>query len=108
MGVEGSEERPSRLHRKAQAQRRQWYLAHLPWWRKPLVGYLITVPFIALTMLFPLLLIQMGVHNALVGAPIFLVTVLIAWMWGTGPAIVAIVLGILSLNFFFRPLSESL
>jgi signal transduction histidine kinase len=33
---------------------------------------------------------------------------LIAWLWGIGPAIVAIVLGILSLNFFFRPPTESL
>ncbi len=102
-----SEERPSRLRRKEQVRRRQWYLAHLPWWRKPLVGYLLTVPFIALTMLFPLLFVQMSAYNALVGVPDFLVTVLIALLWGTGPAIVAIVLGILSLNFFFPPPTES-
>jgi K+-sensing histidine kinase KdpD len=106
--VKVSEERPSRLRRKEQAQRRQSYLAHLPWWRKPLLGYLLTVPFIALTMLSPLLFVQMSAYNALVGVPVFLVTVLIAWLWGTGPAIVAIVLGILSLNFFFRPPNESL
>ena len=102
-----SEERPSRLRRKEQVQRRQSYLAHLPWWRKPLLGYLLTVPFIALTMLFPLLFVQMSAYNALVGVPVFLATVLIALLWGTGPAIVAIVLGILSLNFFFPPPTES-
>ncbi|HEX6478744.1 MAG TPA: HAMP domain-containing sensor histidine kinase [Ktedonobacteraceae bacterium] len=102
------EERPSYLRRKGQARRRQWYLAHLPWWRKPLVGYLLTVPFIALTMLFPLLFVQTSVYNALVGIPVFLATVLIALMWGTGPAIVTIVLGILSLNLFFHPPTESL
>ena len=102
-----SEERPSRLRRKEQVQRRQSYLAHLPWWRKPLLGYLLTVPFIALTMLFPLLFVQMSAYNALVGVPDFLVTALIALLWGTGPAIVAIVLGILSLNFFFPPPTES-
>jgi signal transduction histidine kinase len=88
---------------REQAKRRQWYLAHLPWWRKPLVGYLLTLPLIALTMLIPLLFVQMGVHNALLGAPVFLVTVLIAWMWGTGPAILAIVLGGLLLNDLFLP-----
>src|SRR5258706_7103777 len=108
MGVEASEERSSRLRRKEQARKRQWYLAHLPWWRKPLVGYLLTLPLIALIMPFPLLFVQMSVYNTLVGIPVFLATVLIAWMWGTGPAIVAIVLGILSLNFFFRPPTESL
>jgi signal transduction histidine kinase len=108
MGVEASEEQSSRRRRKEQARRRQWYLAHLPWWRKPLVGYLITVPFIALIMPFPLLFVQMSVYNALVGIPVFLATVLIAWLWGTGPAVVAIVLGILSLNLFFHPPTESL
>src|SRR5579864_1361418 len=103
MGVEASKERPSHLRRKEQAQRRQWYLAHLPTWRRPLVGYLLTLPFITLTMLIPLLFVQMGVHNVIVGAPVFLVTVLIALMWGTGPAIVAIVLGGLSLNYLFLP-----
>ncbi len=103
MGVEASEKRPSRLRRDEQARRRQWYLAHLPWWRKPLVGYLLVLPFIALIMLFPLLFFQLDVDNALVGAPVFLVTVLVAWIWGTGPAIVAIVLGGLLLNDFFVP-----
>src|SRR5258708_8414813 len=102
-----SEGRPSRLRRKEQVQRRQSYLAHLPWWRKPLLGYLLTVPFIALTMLFPLLFVQMSAYNALVGVPDFLVTALIALLWGTGPAIVAIVLGILSLNFFFPPPTQT-
>src|SRR5437588_9516126 len=103
MGVEASKERSSRLLRKEQAQRRQWYLAHLPWWRKPLVGYILTLPLIALIMLIPLLFVQIGVHHALLGAPVFLVTVLIAWMWGTGPAILAIVLGGLLLNDLFLP-----
>src|SRR6266567_6182946 len=103
MGVEASKERPDRLRMRERARRRQWYLAHLPWWRKPLVGYLLTLPLIALTMLIPMLFVQMGVHNAMVGAPVFLVTVLISWIWGTGPAILAIVLGGLLLNDLFLP-----
>ena len=89
--------------REEQAQRRQGYLAYLPWWRKPLVGYLLVLPFIALIMLLPLLFIQLDVDNPLIGAPVFLVTVLVAWLWGTGPAIVAIVLGGLFLDDFFVP-----
>jgi signal transduction histidine kinase len=103
MGVEASEKRPPHLRRDEQARRRQWYLAHLPWWRKPLVGYLLALPFIALIMLFPLLFVQLDVDNPLVGAPVFLVTALVAWLWGTGPAILAIVLGALFLDDFFVP-----
>ena len=91
------------MRREEQAQKRQRYLAHLPWWRKPLVGYLLVLPFIALIMLFPLLFVQLDVDNPLIGAPVFLVTVLVAWLWGTGPAIVAIVLGGLFLDDFVAP-----
>ncbi|HEX6484049.1 MAG TPA: HAMP domain-containing sensor histidine kinase [Ktedonobacteraceae bacterium] len=87
--------------REEQAQRRQGYVAHLPWWRKPLVGYLLVLPFMALIMLLPLLFIQLDVDNPLIGAPVFLVSGLVAWLWGTGPAIVAIVLSGLSLDDFF-------
>jgi signal transduction histidine kinase len=103
MGVEASEKRPAHLRRKERARRRQWYLAHLPWWRKPLVGYLLTLPLIALTMLIPLLFVQMGVHQPFVGAPVFLVVVLIAWIWGTGPAILAVILNGLLLNDLMLP-----
>jgi signal transduction histidine kinase len=54
-------------------------------------------------MLIPMLFVQMGVHHPFAGAPVFLVTVFIAWLWGTGPAILAIVLGGLLLNDLFLP-----
>jgi len=52
-------------------------------------------------MLMSWLLLQMGVQSNFLATPAFLVTVLIAWIWGAGPAIVASVLGILALDFFF-------
>lgn len=106
--MKASEKQPPHLHREEQERRRRWYPAHLPWWRKPLVGYLLTVPLLAMIMLFPLLFVQVSVYTDLVGFPVFLMTVLIAGLWGTGPAIVVIVFGILSLNLFFRPPAESL
>jgi signal transduction histidine kinase len=106
--VETLEERPSRMRTHEQVQRRQRYLAHLPWWRKPLWGYLLALPFTALSMLIPLLFEQIGVQRVFVTPLVFLVTVLIAWIWGTGPAIVAIVLSVLALNYLFLPPRGSL
>ena len=89
------------MHSKEQAERRQQYLAHLPWWRKPLWGYLLALPLIAFEHAHPAALRTPGYTACFCYAPVFLVTLLIAWIWGTGPAIVAIVLGALALNYFF-------
>jgi signal transduction histidine kinase len=96
------------MHTNEQAQRRQRCLAHLPWWRKPLWGYLLALPLTALSMLISLLLDRLGVQDIFLNAPVFLIPVFIAWIWGTGPAIVAIVLGALLLNYFFLPPPGSL
>lgn len=96
------------MHTNEQAQRRQRCLAHLRRWRKPLWGYLLALPLTALSMLISLLLDRLGVQNIFLNAPVFLIPVFIAWIWGTGPAIVAIVLGALLLNYFFLPPHGSL
>ena len=106
--VETLEERPSRMCTHEQVQRRQRYLAHPPWWRKPLWGYLLALPFTALSILIPLLFEQIGVQRVFVTPLVFLVTVFIAWIWGTGPAIVAIILSVLALNYLFLPPRGSL
>jgi len=54
-------------------------------------------------LLVPMFFERIGVLNMFVGDPIFLATVFIALIWGTGPAIVAVVLGILALDYFFFP-----
>jgi signal transduction histidine kinase len=96
------------MHTNEQAQRRQRYLAHLPWWRKPLWGYLLALPLTALSMLISLLLNHLDVQGIFLNAPVFLIPVFIAWIWGTGPAIVAIVLGALLLYYLFLPPRGSL
>src|SRR5947209_10911028 len=108
MEVETLEEGPYRMHKSKQVQRRQRYLAHLPWWRKPLWGYLLVLPLTAFSMLISLLFDSLGVQNVYLNAAVFLIPVFIAWIWGTGPALVAIVLGALLLNYFFHPPRGSL
>lgn len=84
-------------------QARHDYVIALPWWRRPFIGYLCTFPLIALALLIPMALAQIETRNYFIGAPLFLVTVFIALIWGTGPSIFSIILGILSLNYFVIP-----
>jgi signal transduction histidine kinase len=91
------------MHTNEQAQKRKRYLAHLPYWRKPLWGYLLALPLTAFGIFISLLLDRLSVQHAFLNAPVFLIPVFIAWIWGTGPAIVAIVLGALSLDYFLLP-----
>ncbi|HLI06499.1 MAG TPA: HAMP domain-containing sensor histidine kinase [Ktedonobacteraceae bacterium] len=81
---------------------------HLLWWRRPFWGYLLALPLVALDMPVPMLLEYMRVREVFACAPDFLTTAFIVWMWGIGPAIVAIALDILELDFFFIPPYENL
>ena len=84
-------------------QKRQQYLTYIPWWRQPFVGYVATLPLLAVSSLIPYFLQRLGTHNYFVGAAFFLLTVLIALIWGTGPAVFSILLGALTLDLFFLP-----
>src|SRR5580704_11056921 len=90
------------------AEMRRFYVAHLPWWRHPLVGYLLTLPLVAMSLLAPFLLFLIGASNNFIGAPSFLVTVVVALIWGTGPAVFSILLGITALDYFFITPTHSL
>ncbi len=90
-----------RLQQDARMQRR--YVAQLPWWRHPFVGYSISMPLTALGLLLPLGERYFTGHTNFLGTSSFLVTVVIALFWGSGPAVFSILLGLLALDYFFMP-----
>ncbi|GAC1521003.1 MAG: hypothetical protein NVS3B14_22630 [Ktedonobacteraceae bacterium] len=98
-----SQERPLIMRLQQEVEVRRFYVAQLPWWRHPLVGYLLTLPLVALGLLIPYLFLLMRVHDDIMGVPLFLVTVFVALLWGTGPSIFSILLGIMGLDYFFIP-----
>jgi len=85
------------------AEMRKRYVAQIPRWRHPLVGSLLTFPVVGLAislMLFENYLIP---HFPFPGAPLFLAIVLVALIWGIGPALLAVVLSTLALDYFYFP-----
>jgi signal transduction histidine kinase len=86
---------------------RKSYIAHTPRWRRPLVGYLVCLPLIALWAYGLYLLTTMVGAKFFAPASSMVIPVLfIALFWGVGPALLAIAAGAVTLNYFFIDPSE--
>src|SRR5215467_5301104 len=96
------------IHSRQHAQTSKRNLARLPWWREPPVGYIMTFPLVGLGLLIPFGLQSLGRYNAFLDTPFVLVTLIIALIWGTEPAVLSILLGTLAFDIFFLPPAGSL
>ncbi len=86
-----------------EAERRKRYIAQIPRWRHPLVGYMLSVPLVGLGFLAAHLekLLIHGVYFP--SLPLILPVLIVALIWGTGPALLSVLLGTLVLDYFFLP-----
>jgi K+-sensing histidine kinase KdpD len=89
----------NQLHRK----QRQPVPDQVPCWRRSYIGYLACLPLVGLAILGSLLEQQLGLHAYFSSAPLLLAVVLTALLWGTGPALLAIVASILILDYMDVP-----
>ena len=82
---------------------RKTYIQQSPGWRHPLVGYILC-PFIIAVAIMCTLFLQKAlniVHFA--SAFPILAILLVALLWGVGPALIAVALGTLLLDYYFIP-----
>jgi signal transduction histidine kinase len=91
------------IHSRQHLQMRKRNLARLPWWRQPPVGSIVTFPLVGLGLLIPFGLQRLGIDNAFLDTPFVLVTLIIALIWGTEPAVLSILLGTLAFDIYFLP-----
>jgi len=91
------------VHRKQRVQTHKRNLARLPWWREPPVGSIVTFPLVGVGLLIPFGLQSLGIENAFLDTPFVLVTLIIALIWGTEPAVLSILLGTLAFDIYFLP-----
>ena len=82
---------------------RKRYIAQMPKWRYPLVGCVFSVPVVGLAISLVLLEEKLIHDFYFPGAPLFLAIVLVALMWGTGPALFSVFLSTLALEYFYLP-----
>src|SRR5690242_4608372 len=74
---------------------------HTPWWRLPPLGYAATFPLVGLALLIPFGFKNVGIPNPFLDTPLVLVTLIIALVWGTEPAVFSILLGTGVFDVFF-------
>jgi signal transduction histidine kinase len=93
-----------RLQQQVQLRRR--YVAQIPRWRHPLVGYLISIPVMGLDLLAIMAgrLIFPGFYFP--GVAMFLAVVVMALFWGVGPAFFTVLLSSVALYYFYLPSLE--
>ena len=82
---------------------RKFYVARIPKWRHPLVGYFLGIPVVGVTLLVVMWEQHVLPHFYFSGGPLLLAVMLIALMWGVGPAIFAALLGALALLYLYIP-----
>jgi PAS domain S-box-containing protein len=78
-------------------------IAELPRWRHPLFGYLIALLLIGFALGVGLLEIHISSPFSFPGVPLLFGIVLVAFFWGVGPAVFAIMLSWLVLDYLYIP-----
>lgn len=90
------------------AEMRKRYIAHIPRWRQPLIGYLITFPLVALSIGLTLFMQKLLPHYYFPSAMLLLAIVSVAFIWGVGPALLSVLLASLALAYFYIPSNEQI
>ncbi len=98
--------RGRRMGRMSFAQRttlRKMYLAQHPSWRHPFVGYVLCPFIVALAIMCTLFLQKALGEIRFSGSFLVLAILFLALFWGVGPALIAIALGTVLLDYYFVP-----
>ena len=82
---------------------RKRYVAQMSRWRHPFVGYLISIPMVALGLAGVQLGKYLLPHFYFPGVTMFLCVVFVALFWGVGPALFAVLLSAVALDYFYVP-----
>ena len=78
-------------------------VAQLPRWRHPLVGYLVGLLLVGLGLGVGIVERQLLLPFSFPGVPLLFAIVLVALLWGVGPAFFAMLLSLLVLDYWYVP-----
>lgn len=76
---------------------------HHPFWPRLLIGYLLSVPLVALSIIALKIESYFLPNFSFPDGPFYLAVALVAYMGGLGPAILAMCLSVFTLDYFFLP-----
>jgi signal transduction histidine kinase len=95
--------RIKRMTFEQRVELRKRYVAQIPGWRRPLIGYIVSVPLVGLAMWTTLMLRMMMGEFLFPGSLSALAVLFVALFWGVGPSLFAIALNTVLLDYFFLP-----
>ena len=93
----------SRMHLRNIVGRHMGSTPYFPRWRESRVGYASSVLFVGLGFVVSFLVAQAQFPFSLPGVPLLCAVVVIALLWGIGPAAFAILLSLLALDYLAVP-----
>lgn len=99
--VNVSNPRMKRVSLHKNATLRKQYAATIPRWRRPLVGYFMSILLVGGALLGTLLLRSLLGSFSFPGSLLIISILLTALIWGIGPAIFSLILGTAALDYFF-------
>lgn len=86
---------------------RKQYTATIPLWRRPLVGYFMSILLIGVALLIALFFRNVLDSSSFSGSFLIIAVLLTALIWGVGPAIFSLVLSTFVIDYFFvRPVGQ--
>jgi signal transduction histidine kinase/PAS domain-containing protein len=97
---------PVRLQQ--QALRPQRSVVRMPWWRRSFTGYVFSIPFIGVTTLGIQWVQNLFPQFYLFGGPLLLAVMIMALIWGVGPALFSVLLSTAALAYLYIPVPRSL
>jgi len=80
-----------------------YHMVQLPRWRHPLVGYIFSVLLVGLSLCVGLVETHFLLPLAFPGVLLMLTVLIVALVWGAGPAVLTILLGLLALDYLYVP-----
>ncbi|TMC15276.1 MAG: HAMP domain-containing histidine kinase [Chloroflexi bacterium] len=102
--VDQREDLFKRMSFEQRATLQRHYIASTPKWRRPAIGYLVSIPLTVAATASNLYLRQMFSNGAFYPGSIqALLVFFIAILWGVGPSLLTILLSTLLMDFFFLP-----
>ncbi len=96
------------VHRYQQVQRHKRSAAWVPRWRRPVTGYMLSIPLVGLTSLGVVWLQRLFPHFSFFDGLLLLAVMVIAMIWGIGPAIFSALLSTAALAYMYIPFSLNL
>jgi signal transduction histidine kinase len=97
---------PVGLQQHAQRHKRSATL--MPRWRRPVIGYVLSIPVVGVTLLGVLWVQHLFPHFFFFDGPLLLAVMVIAMIWGIGPALFAALVSTAALVYLYIPISVSL